>query len=131
MLREARRAHGDQLRAYIQADGQHLPLRNSVADLIICTFVLSHLDEHSCQQVLSEVRRVLRPNGVAIISDSARSMVPTAGVDLQTRRAANGRAYRVPKYYRTAAQMCDMFSEGSASICGKPRFVFTIEWRHG
>lgn len=130
MLHEARKSHGTHDRLYIQACGKALPLQSGSADLAVCTFVLSHLDEIACREVVREISRVLRPGGAAIVADSVRSMVPTACVDIQTRRAVDGRSYLIPKYYRSAEHVGGAFLGGSVHIEGPANFVFTIEWRN-
>lgn len=128
MLHEARSFHGSCSRVYTQACGTMLPLANGVADLAICTFLLSHLDDLAFPQVLREITRVLRPGGVAVIADSACSIVPTAAADIQTRIAADGRSYRVPKYYRCPSDVGAAFHGGALQLAGTARFVFTLEW---
>lgn len=130
MLREARKVHDTHDRLYVQACGKALPLQSGCADLAVCTFVLSHLDEIGCREVVQEISRILRPGGIAIVADSVRSMVPTACVDIQTRRAVDGCTYRIPKYYRSADHVADTFLGGSMNINGPPYFVFTLEWQN-
>lgn len=130
MLREARSFHGDHLRSYIQADGRQLPLANGSATLVVCTFVLSHMDDAGCQGTVREIQRVLAPGGVAIVADSARSIVATRDIPAQRRTAANGLAYSVLKYYRSVDQVRGLFTGGAFAASGNVQFVFTIEWRN-
>jgi len=52
------RAHGMPV---LRGRGEHLPFAGESFDLIVCLWVLEHL--RSPEQVLNEVRRVLRPGG--------------------------------------------------------------------
>lgn len=49
----------------IHADAHKLPFKDRSFDLILCTEVLDHVVEP--EKVLSEIRRVLSPNGIAIV----------------------------------------------------------------
>lgn len=49
----------------ISADAHKLPFKNKSFDLVICTEVLEHVENP--QKVLAEIKRVLAPNGIAII----------------------------------------------------------------
>lgn len=48
------------------ASAEHLPIRSDSADKIVCSHVLEHLDNP--REALSEINRVLAPNGIACIS---------------------------------------------------------------
>ncbi|HET7039237.1 MAG TPA: class I SAM-dependent methyltransferase, partial [Gemmatimonadales bacterium] len=50
----------------LRCAADRLPLRDASADLVLCTEVLEHVPDPG--QALREVRRVLRPGGVAIVS---------------------------------------------------------------
>jgi len=52
--------------ALLQASGLQLPFADSSFDHIICSEVLEHIDNY--QQVLQEIKRVLKPNGHLCIS---------------------------------------------------------------
>jgi SAM-dependent methyltransferase len=49
-----------------QADAAAIPLASESIDLVVCTEVLEHVDKMS--PVFDEIRRVLRRNGLAVIS---------------------------------------------------------------
>lgn len=50
---------------FLEADGHTIPLKDNSQDLVLCCEMLEHVvNPH---QVLSEIRRVLSPNGYAII----------------------------------------------------------------
>jgi SAM-dependent methyltransferase len=50
----------------VRGDGRHLPFRSGSIDLVVAFDVLEHIDDD--EQVASEMRRVLRPGGSALIS---------------------------------------------------------------
>jgi len=52
--------------ADISGSSGKLPLRDAVADIVICTQVLEHCERPDI--VLSEIRRILKPGGVALLS---------------------------------------------------------------
>jgi SAM-dependent methyltransferase len=56
----------------ILASGEALPLRNDSCDLVLCTQVLQYVV--APQQLLSEVHRVLRPNGCLFLSVPSASL---------------------------------------------------------
>lgn len=51
--------------AFLQADGHALPFQEKSFDVVICNEVLEHVLDP--MKVLSEIRRVLKNNGIAII----------------------------------------------------------------
>jgi ubiquinone/menaquinone biosynthesis C-methylase UbiE len=56
------------------ADVHALPLPDDSVDVVVCFEVIEHLDGHS--EALSELRRVLRPEGVLLISSPNRRVYP-------------------------------------------------------
>ena len=50
----------------IQAIGTEIPFKNATFDVVICTEVMEHVAEP--KQLLSEIRRVLRPDGILILT---------------------------------------------------------------
>lgn len=54
-----------------QATAEAIPLRSGCADLVVCLDVMYHRNVQDDRQVLSELFRLLMPNGTAIITDSA------------------------------------------------------------
>jgi ubiquinone/menaquinone biosynthesis C-methylase UbiE len=56
---------------YVTADGTKIPFKNAIFDMAICSEVLEHIKDDKA--VISEIKRVLRPGGIAIIT------VPTYG----------------------------------------------------
>lgn len=57
--------HAD-ARMDILADGQALPFEDEAFDAVLCTEVMEHVPEP--QRLLAEIRRVLRPGGVAVMT---------------------------------------------------------------
>lgn len=51
---------------WLQADIEHLPIKPSCSDFVICLGVLIYLDE--LEKSLEEIARVLLPNGIAIVT---------------------------------------------------------------
>ncbi len=50
---------------WVQGDGLQLPMRDEIADVVLCAFVIRNFADLS--QGLRELARILRPNGVALI----------------------------------------------------------------
>ena len=51
---------------YVQASATHLPLRAECMDLVVAFEILEHVEEQA--RLLDEVRRVLRPGGMFLVS---------------------------------------------------------------
>ena len=64
-----------------QADGQQLPFRDGVFDVVMLMQVLSGAGDW--RGLLSEARRVLRPGGAVV---AGHRVAPTAGVDAQLKK---------------------------------------------
>jgi ubiquinone biosynthesis O-methyltransferase len=56
---------------YLVASGEELPLPDASVDCVVCVDVLEHV--HSLDQVLDEIRRVLRPGGVFLFDTINRT----------------------------------------------------------
>jgi ubiquinone biosynthesis O-methyltransferase len=56
---------------YQVSGGESLPFGDSVFDVVVCVDVLEHVED--IQRVLSEVRRVLRPNGIFLFDTINRT----------------------------------------------------------
>lgn len=75
----ARRRHDGPL---VRGGAIELPFPDRSFDLVTCFDVLQHLPEGRDVRAAAEVRRVLRPGGVALIRSNARGWSsPPAGVD--------------------------------------------------
>jgi ubiquinone/menaquinone biosynthesis C-methylase UbiE len=74
LLRLAREYHSNQENApkYLRFDGQHLPLASASVDAFVVYEVLMYLDGEHLPAMLTEVRRVLRTDGVFIVVEQCR-----------------------------------------------------------
>ena len=61
-IAERHAASGGLAIRYLVASGENLPLPDASVDCVVCVDVIEHV--HSLDQVLDEIRRVLRPGGV-------------------------------------------------------------------
>ncbi len=59
-------AYGRDNLSFIRGDARHLPLQSNVADVVVSFETIEHLYEQ--QLFLTEIRRILRPGGVLVIS---------------------------------------------------------------
>ncbi len=58
---------------FVQGDAHRLPVRDGVFDVAYARYVLEHV--HDPQQVLSELRRVLRPGGTVAVLENDITLV--------------------------------------------------------
>ncbi|WP_158413910.1 class I SAM-dependent methyltransferase [Halorubrum sp. CGM5_25_10-8B] len=86
-LREAATKH---LGSFCLADGCHLPFEDNTFDTVISYTVIEHIPESNNYQFLSEIKRVLKNQGIAyLVNDSlmyrilrkSRLLYPTRGPD--------------------------------------------------
>jgi SAM-dependent methyltransferase len=77
MLRQFRASGAD----LVQAAGEQLPFQDSVFDVALLMHILSGLPDR--RRVLEEVRRVLKPGGVAIVGQTVGDEL---GIDAQLKR---------------------------------------------
>jgi SAM-dependent methyltransferase len=82
-----------------EADLHALPLADDSVDLVVCAIALSHVPDLA--QALTELVRVLRPNGHLVISDS-RSLIGDIGLPL-VRVGRDGEVGYMPTYARLAS----------------------------
>jgi SAM-dependent methyltransferase len=54
----------------LQADATKIPIASGVVDLVVCVFVSHHLSEAMLEEMLAEIRRILRPDGKFIFVDA-------------------------------------------------------------
>lgn len=54
----------------ILGDAAQTPIADASVDLVLCTLVTHHLTDIQLQQMLSEIKRVLRPGGRLLFSDA-------------------------------------------------------------
>jgi ubiquinone/menaquinone biosynthesis C-methylase UbiE len=84
---------------FYEADLHDLPLADDSVDLVVCAIALSHVPDLA--QALTELVRVLRPNGHLVISDS-RGLIGDIGLPL-VRIAPDGTFGYMPVYARLAS----------------------------
>jgi len=82
-----------------QADLHHMPLPDDSVDLAVCAIALSHVPDLG--QALTELVRVLRPNGHLVISDS-RGLIGDIGLPL-VRVGPDGEFGYMPIWSRLAS----------------------------
>jgi ubiquinone/menaquinone biosynthesis C-methylase UbiE len=82
-----------------EADLYELPLADDSVDLVVCAIALSHVPD--LPRALSELVRVLRPNGHLVISDS-RGVIGDIGLPL-VRTKPDGSFGYIPVYARLAS----------------------------
>jgi len=79
---------------WVQADGLHLPFRDSSIDVV--TSCLGLVVVQPISQVLAEVARVLRPGGV--LAGIAPAVRPLAARDVRTLTSINARLRTTPQF---------------------------------
>ena len=57
---------------YVRASATRLPFESATIDRVLLTLVLHHLTDHEKADALSEIRRVLRPEGSLHVADWRR-----------------------------------------------------------
>lgn len=128
MLKEARGTHAGDLRHFVLACGTLLPLKNSCASLVLCTFLLSHFPDAVASQLVTELTRIVLPGGAVILADSQKSLLGDHNSRLQLRHALDGSTYMIPKYYREADLMAGFFPPGEITLNAESIFVSTMVW---
>jgi len=63
MLKRAYIEHPD----LVESSASHIPLRNDVADCVVCALTLGHIE--SLGNALAEISRMLKPSGLLVASD--------------------------------------------------------------
>jgi len=66
VIAEARGKYVESNLVFLEGRADDIPLTNSCVDVVVSFETLEHHDKH--EEMLSEIKRVLRPNGVLIIS---------------------------------------------------------------
>ena len=82
-----------------EADLYDVPLANDSVDVVVCAIALTHVPD--LERALTELVRVLRPNGHLVISDS-RGLIADIGLPL-VRIVADGEFRYMPTYARLAS----------------------------
>jgi SAM-dependent methyltransferase len=76
-VRHASEAYARPGLRYLQGDAREIPLPNACMDVVVSFETLEHFFEHDA--FMSEIRRVLRPGGLAVISSPERDVYSPAG----------------------------------------------------
>lgn len=137
-----------QLPGLVQASADAVPLQSGRADLLVCLDVLYHRNVKDDRGVLSECFRVMAPQGMAIITDSAlnwlrgphdeavhtrqryrlgefASMVEAAGFEIVKRTYANSLLF-VPMVTLRLARRFFPGTEARSDIVDVPRALARI-----
>ena len=85
LARDATRAAGHAHTVFfVQADVMRLPFKNGAVEASLCSLAFHHFSEEEGIQFLRESRRIVRPNGLAIVIDLIRGHLAYAAVWLLT-----------------------------------------------
>jgi ubiquinone/menaquinone biosynthesis C-methylase UbiE len=118
MLREAKR-DADGVR-HVLADLRRLPVADGRADVVTCGLALTHVEE--IEGPIGEIARVLRPGGVAVLSDVHPVAAATGAHAFFRRedgsRGATRNAIHWPSRYVSAFGRAGLRIEG----CAEPTF---------
>lgn len=93
------------LRSVAQAEMTNLPLPDDWIEVIICGLALGHLNHAAMRQAIMEIGRVLKPGGVALISDF-HPFQAWQGAQ-RTFMGGDGRTYAVEHYAHSYADYFD------------------------
>lgn len=100
----------------IQANMTALPLPNMSVDVVLCGLATGHLQTISMQMALKEIGRVLRPQGVALISDF-HPVLAWSGAQ-RTFTAPNRHVYVVEHHIHNYADYFEAATQASLTITG-------------
>ncbi len=100
----------------IQASMIALPLSTMSVDVVLCGLAVGHLPKIAMQQALLEISRVLRPNGVALISDF-HPILAWGGAQ-RTFTAPNGQLYAIEHYIHSYADYFEAATAAALQISG-------------
>lgn len=108
----------------LRADLRELPIPDDSFDLIVCFEVIEHMEE--AERALGELQRVLRPDGLLLISSPNPDAYPSGNehhvheyrpqelADLIGERFANQRAYRQHPWLASAIEPASQDSSGKS-----------------
>lgn len=72
MLMEARRKHKAPNIEFIQANAENLPFEDSSFDRVTISLAIHEMNREGRRNALAEMRRVLKPGGLALVADMRR-----------------------------------------------------------
>lgn len=101
--RVARRIDGRSCYA-VRANGMHLPFADGLFDGVWAAFVLHHVLFDAQQNILSEIRRVLRPGAAFVLLEDTPSNAQEADTTLRADRRLNSEPDEAPHHYRSPHQ---------------------------
>lgn len=91
------------------ADARSLPFRGESFDVVIAHHLLEHLPLNGRRKAVSEIRRILKPNGVVIVSVlSIADMRFGAGREIEENTFVKGTS--IATHYFTTAELKEIFS---------------------
>jgi len=97
-----------------QHDMRSIPFTNNFFDAVICTWTIYHGTLDEIQKTVSEMWRVLKPNGM-VITDFLSISDSTYGIGKETERntflGAKNKEEDVPHHYSTREELIRLFSE--------------------
>lgn len=91
-----------------------IPLAGDSIDMVICGLATGHLPPQAMRTAINEIGRVLRPGGVALISDFHPYVYLSGG--RRTFRAADGNSYMVEHYPHLVADYFDACREAGLAV---------------
>lgn len=104
----------------LQLDGRvgdmlSLPYENGSIDCIFCKNVITHSDTNGVRQAISEIRRVLKPDGECYLTLSSKASVGFTAdwpsIDENTKlKMVEGPEYKVPHFFADYDLVMELFS---------------------
>lgn len=89
---------------FVQAYAEQLPFPDDTFDMVSCILTLHHVPTGSKQQAVNELRRVLAPGGILLLSDYGKKRIPVRGpgqfIFEQKANLVDHFAGRVPQYIK-------------------------------
>ena len=89
-IAHARRKYRFDNLQFRQGSCSQIPLKDGAVDLVISFETIEHHDQH--EQMLAEIKRVLKPNGIALVSSPNKA--------IHTDKLANQNPFHVKELYR-------------------------------
>lgn len=102
VLRRAQKRYANQL-LFIRGDGRHLPASDAAFDGASLVFVLHHVPFDWQEQILGEVRRVLKPGGLFLLVEDTPDNPAEWDATVQRDRRFNFESKHEEHYYRSRA----------------------------
>lgn len=98
----------------VEAEMTAIPLANAYIDILFCGLAIGHLPLKQMRQAFAEMGRVLKPSGVALVSDF-HPFVAWAGGQ-RTFKGNNGQTYAVEHYVHRYADLHGAAQSASLTI---------------